>query len=248
VAETDAAVFDKAWGEWKAPGDAERHIGTHAEDRRVLHAILDRCIARGPAGNLRVLEAGCGTAVDSILLARRHGGIEVTAVDYSDGGLAVARRVAESAGVTLKFEKADVRSLPYPDGSFGLVFSQGLMEHFREPGVVMAEEARVTARGGWVVVDVPQVFNVYTLIKTVRRWHGRWPWGWETQYSRGRLARLGRKAGLEPVEFRGYGYWGGKFDLLAALSRVMPKGAWGRFESVFGSRLLMNLVGVFRKP
>jgi hypothetical protein len=32
-----------------------------------------------------------------------------------------------------------------------------------------------------MVIDVPQGWNPYTLIKWGHQWLGDWPWGWETQ-------------------------------------------------------------------
>src|SRR5439155_23557136 len=61
----------------------------------------------------RVLDAGCGTAYGSEILAR-GGASEVVGVDLDRAVVEAARVSVE----TVSLEVADVRDLPYADGSF----------------------------------------------------------------------------------------------------------------------------------
>lgn len=239
--------FDAIWQRYRPPADPLAHAQAHFTLRRVLHEAFDRALAdAGPAP--RTLEIGCGTAMDSILLAQRRPGLHAVASDYSPPALEVARVFASSVGVAIEVAQADVTAMPFADGGFDLVFSQGVMEHFPDPLPGMREQARVTKSGGYVVVDVPQTFQLYTIAKQIRQWQGKWPWGWETQYTTRRLAKLGRSVGLEPVGFSGYGWWDGKPDLPAKLRKLGPEFLWAPLERAFGKWFLMNLVGLFRKP
>ncbi len=241
-----ATRFDPIWTEWRLPADMRAHADRHGADRAVLHAEFHRLLSTAGEGAAS-LEIGCGTALDSSLLALKYPGLRAVATDYSEPALAVARAAAAKLGATVECAKADATALPYPNGMYDLVFSQGVVEHFPDPLPMLREQARVTKAGGAVVVDVPQTFNLYTLVKQVRQWQGRWPWGWETQYSVSRLARLGRRAGLVPERFVGYGWWRGRADLLWQVRRWGPAALWDRLERAAGARFLMNLVGVFRK-
>lgn len=245
--EATLAHYEAVWKGWTIPGDLRGHADRHGSDRAALHRLLDRALA-APGIPRRALEIGCGTAFDSVLIAERHPGFEVVATDLSPESVRVAGEIGQRLGSRVRYEAADATRMTYPDGWAGLVFSQGVVEHFRDPLPLMREQARVTASGGFVLVDVPQTFNVYTLIKGVRIRQGTWPWGWETQYSRFGLARLARRVGLVPVGWAGYGYWGGKFDPLAAVARLLPRAARARLEAATGSWWLMNLAGLFRKP
>ncbi len=240
--------FDAIWQKYQPPADPQAYARRHGEVRRVLHAVFDRALdaTGGPAP--RTLEIGCGTALDSCLLALRRPGLHAVASDYSPPALEVARAFASSVGAAIEVAPADATALPFADAGFDLVFSQGVMEHFPDPLPGMREQYRVTKPGGHVVVDVPQTFALYTIAKQVRQWQGRWPWGWETQYSPIRLARLGRAAGLLPVAFAGYGWWNGSFDLTAKIRNLGPEAFWRPLERRFGQWFLMNLVGLFRRP
>jgi SAM-dependent methyltransferase len=101
--------------------------------------------------------------------------------------------------------QADATRMPFRDGAIDVSFHQGLLEHFRDPMPLLRENARITRSGGRVLVDVPQTFHLYTLMKNVLILFNRWFAGWETQFTVGRLERLVRESGLEVQ--RTYGDW-----------------------------------------
>jgi len=63
----------------------------------------------------------------------------------------------------------DARALPFPEASFDLVLSGGLLEHFREPGPILAEMARVLRPGGLFYADVvPRKVSLYRWAERAR--------------------------------------------------------------------------------
>jgi len=128
------------------------------------------------------------------------------------------------------------------------VFHQGLLEHFRDPRPLLAENARVVRRGGRVVVDVPQTFHPYTVMKKALIAANKWFAGWETQFTPRALERLLDETGLRVR--RTYGAWmvpglGYRVtrELLKRAGVVLPleprgprwwDGMWSRFRERFG--------------
>jgi SAM-dependent methyltransferase len=157
------------------------------DDRICREAAL-----RFTVSGLRVLEVGAATARDSASLARQ--GAVAVALDYSHKALA---RASEAGGGVL-LVCGDAEALPFRDGVFDLVFHQGVMEHFHDPGPMTGECARVAAPGGALLVDVPQTFHPYTILKKVLMALGVWFAGWETQYTARGLSRFLEGHGLEP--------------------------------------------------
>ncbi len=145
------------------------------------------------------LEVGAATARDTAELARM--GAFAVALDYSPSALRLAAGVCAGTGAVLVC--GDALALPFRDGSFSLVFHQGVLEHFREPGGLLRENARVISEDGLVLVDVPQTIHPYTIVKKLLILAGAWFAGWETQFTRGSLEALLRRCGLEPG--RAYG-------------------------------------------
>src|SRR5205085_9721447 len=122
-----------------------------------------------------------GSGRDLLELAER--GASGFVLDYSPASLELVRRQAAQRGLAVGLVRADALALPFRDGAFDVVFHQGLLEHFRDPDPLLRDNARVAARGGRVIVDVPQTFHLYTLMKQTLIAFGVWFAGWETQFT-----------------------------------------------------------------
>lgn len=151
----------------------------------------------------RVLEVGAGSGRDSLDLAGC--GARPVTLDYTLEALRIIRRLSRRAGAPLDLVCADCMRMPFRDESFDVVFHQGLMEHFRDPSPLLDENQRVLKRGGHVLVDVPQRYHLYTVMKHILIACGRWFAGWETEYSIGELERLVERHGF--VVRHRYGDW-----------------------------------------
>jgi SAM-dependent methyltransferase len=144
---------------------------------RVLDGLDRARAALGAAADLRglrVLEVGAGSGRDSLELVRR--GAQVWVVDYTPSALQLIGR--QPGGNRLLRVCGDAFQLPFAAGSFDVVFHQGLLEHFRQPAGLLAENARVLARGGLLLVDVPQRWHYYTPLKHLLIAFDRWFAGW----------------------------------------------------------------------
>lgn len=165
---------------------------------------LTREIERdGEVRNRRILEVGAGSGRDSLALARA--GASAVVLDYSPASLALVQSQARAQGLPVALVRADALAMPFREGAFDVVFHQGLLEHFRDPRPLLAENARVTRPGGRVVVDVPQTYHLYTVMKKILIALNAWFAGWETQFAPAQLERLLASSGLRVK--RTYGEW-----------------------------------------
>jgi malonyl-CoA O-methyltransferase len=106
--------------------------------------------AAGDVNNRNVLDLGCGTGRHALWLAAA--GATVTAVDFSEGMLAAARRKPGADGI--RFFQHDIHSpLPFADNEFDLVVSGLVLEHIRELSPFFAEIKRVLKSAGRAVVS-----------------------------------------------------------------------------------------------
>ena len=113
-------------------------------------------VALSEAGEIAgdVLDAGCGTGENAIHLAAL--GLSVTAVDLAPRAVEMARSKASARGADIRFEVCDVRSLPFPAGSFDTALDSGVFHVFDEDGKAAYASGlrRVVRPGGRVHVIV----------------------------------------------------------------------------------------------
>ena len=87
----------------------------------------------------KVLEIGCGIGTDTINFARA--GALVTAMDYSEESLKIAKKRAEVFNLPIKFYHADAERLSevIPVEKYDLVYSFGVIHHTPHPENAISE-------------------------------------------------------------------------------------------------------------
>jgi len=104
--------------------------------------------AFGEVAGLSVLDLGCGTGRHSLWLAQS--GATVTALDFSEGMLAEARRKAGAYQIDFRIHDLH-QPLPFSDERFDLVVSGLVLEHLENLESFFVEAFRVLKRGGKAV-------------------------------------------------------------------------------------------------
>lgn len=135
------AMLEAVWGEgFLSPGGV-------AEVARVLegHDLADKS----------VLDIGCGAGGIDLALVRNHGAGYVTGIDVEDPVLARARALVDGAGLASRIGLVKVAPgrLPFPPGTFDVVFSKDSIVHIPDKTALMAEVARVLKPGGWFLAS-----------------------------------------------------------------------------------------------
>jgi len=98
----------------------------------------------------RVLDLGSGAGTDSLVAAQMVGPEgSVTGIDMTPEMLAKAATAAAQLGTTnVEFVESEAEHLPFADGSFDVVISNGVIDLIPDKDAVFSELHRVLAPGG----------------------------------------------------------------------------------------------------
>lgn len=94
----------------------------------------------------RMLEIGVGAGTDHLQWARA--GLECHGVDLTERAIEVTRTRLALYGLTSHLQRIDAEILPFPDQSFDLVYSWGVIHHAEHPERIIAEVRRVLKPNG----------------------------------------------------------------------------------------------------
>ncbi|MGB9665227.1 MAG: class I SAM-dependent methyltransferase [Ignavibacteria bacterium] len=167
-----------------------------------------RLISKIPNGlkDKRVLNVGTFFPIDEIYFASRVK--EFYSIDIAPEIIKVANEIADKEihpafRKKIKIQVADATALPFDDNYFDVSFSFSTLEHIPEKekrNKAFQELIRVTKKGGYVIITVPNKLNIGKYIKSVRmQKKGISPFGYEHHYTPGQLKKILIQNGVKPL-------------------------------------------------
>ncbi|MDF1593545.1 MAG: class I SAM-dependent methyltransferase [Desulfobacterales bacterium] len=258
--------YDRIWLDHLARDDSDETVLNRMADRKEYYDIIQKYISRTEAP--MVMEIGCGTGIDINLIKKRNRTITAVGSDISEKSIQVALKICRDFGNLMVLFVGDTLMLPLKSETVDILFSQGLVEHFKDPEAVIAEQVRVLRNGGILIVNVPQKYTGYTVMKKRLMREGKWALGWEKEFSYRDLKQIGNNLGLIEKNVFGSQYWKSwgepafvLRDLLNKIRRRTPlrvfppfqtmaglyNALWGKLETRWGHYFLKNIVIVFQK-
>lgn len=157
-----------------------------------------------------LLDVGCGGGIFAEVLAAQ--GAIVTGIDLGETALAVARRHARQSRLDIRYLVSSAEALASAEpAAYDAVTCMELLEHVPDPASIVRSCADLVKPGGDVVFATLNrtplagflaVFMAEAILRIVARGTHR--------YSRfirpSELSRWGRDAGLNPMDYTGFGY------------------------------------------
>jgi ubiquinone/menaquinone biosynthesis C-methylase UbiE len=133
---------------------AERYAERHRKMAEGFgHEYAEKLVSRGFYQG-RIIDVGCGFGAMNIVLAHRFIDSEIVGVDLSDPLLRLANQSVQAAdlGDRVRFEKADVHQIPYPDDSFDVVINTNLLYLVDDAVQMLNEIERILVPGGCLFI------------------------------------------------------------------------------------------------
>ncbi len=107
-----------------------------------IHSVAQFTRHRGK----KILEVGVGAGTDHLQWARA--GCECHGVDLTQAAIDTTRARLSLYGFDSNLQRLDAETLPFPDATFDLVYSWGVIHHSERPEAILDEIRRVLKPGG----------------------------------------------------------------------------------------------------
>ena len=182
----EASDWDNYWSLDKT----ERFTKISWSKRRII-TILSRYIKAGD----NALDAGCGSGFFSRFFSDY--GLNVTALDYSEEALAIAKEMTDGKASTVQTDLTQIGLDDQISERFNIVFTDGLFEHFSDEhqNNIMTNLKSVLTDDGVIVTFVPNKWSPWELIRPFFM-----PGIEEDPFVMSRLVDLNERNGLNVIE------------------------------------------------
>ena len=160
-----------------------------------------------PFAGLRIADIGCGGGLLCEPMARL--GAEVVGIDAAERNIPVARLHAEQSGLTIDYRHTTAEAMAATGEQFDVVINMEVVEHVADPlGYLTACQQLLKSGGLHLCSTINRNPKSFAMAIVGAEWVMRWlPKGtheWSKFITPNELFDLMTKAGLEPVERKGY--------------------------------------------
>lgn len=203
--------WDQFWKEYQTSKAEQYYI-----------VLRDKIIRRGmnmafKKSKVKILEAGCGFGSNSRRF-NQDKRFDVYCLDLSKEAISKVKKEIKNSYV------GDIQKMPFKDDTFDVVFSAGVIEHFKKDTQAVNELYRVTKKGGIIVTFVPGRYSLWQLYKLMMG--KKWVHGYEKNYTISMLKRSFLRhnikiidyGGIDPFSFNGMTLKLFKFSMLPEFS------------------------------
>ena len=173
--------WDDYWKEY-SPSKAESWL--ISERDRIISHYLDKLVIP----EKKIIEVGCGFGSNLRIINKKRDDVECFALDSSEEAIKAIRKEIPNAVV------ADCRKTNFNNNEFDIIYSAGLMEHFKDEEPFLKEMKRIVKDNGFIITFVPARYSLWKLYQLLHL--GLWQHGFEKAYTYKNLKYLFRYNGF----------------------------------------------------
>lgn len=125
---------------------------------------LQRLLKRHVKPQMSFLEIGCAPGKMLAWVSKKLCA-HVSGIDYSQNGINVSKKLFLSLGIETDLRCEDIFDTTFESGSFDIVYSAGLIEHFDNPSDVVRRHIDLCKPGGKSIIVIPNYGGIYGKIQ-----------------------------------------------------------------------------------
>lgn len=145
--------WDRYWATYKLrPGWSKKRM------EKIIDPVLRKISKKN-----RILDAGCGSGYFTTYFASK--GFDVYAIDNSEKARKITKKRISDFKLKARVENRNVLNTRYPKNYFRVIFTDGLLEHFNNPLLVLLEFKRILKTRGKILTFAPNKFSYWILLK-----------------------------------------------------------------------------------
>ncbi|NLE07055.1 MAG: class I SAM-dependent methyltransferase [Parcubacteria group bacterium] len=222
-------IWNKVWSENGEYNYANLRLFKTADK---IKNILDAGVN---FNNKRVLDIGCGNGT-TLMYLRKHFNIKGVGIDISKN---VVKKLQENIkDANLSFYEGDFRNLQTIEhNQFDIILSFGVIEHFEEYGLALAEARRILKPNGQLILIQPHLFSFGFVQEQYLRLMNKWKFGKQKDFSCFYYRLLLQKLGFKDIKFfTKPPYHDMKFTRIfdTVIKKVIP--FWGHYLYLIGKK------------
>jgi SAM-dependent methyltransferase len=138
--------------------DRRRYFARIEEERYAQEPYILDFARFGRGRGKRVLEIGLGAGTDFVNWVRS--GAVASGIDLTEQSVALTRERLALEGLEADVQVGDAERLPFPDSTFDIVYSYGVLHHTPDTARAVAEVHRVLRPGGLALIMIYHVPSV----------------------------------------------------------------------------------------
>lgn len=155
---TSEAQWNSHWLRFSLPRRVDLRSYYSSRCDRLFRSVVPR------GGQRRFIDVGCGVG-QWLIYFHETFGYEVVGVDSAPIACDLARRNLDLVGVPGEIIHGDISSTPLEKGSFDVVYSGGLIEHFDNPLPLVQHMSSLVKPGGLHIIFVPNLRSMFRHIR-----------------------------------------------------------------------------------
>jgi cyclopropane fatty-acyl-phospholipid synthase-like methyltransferase len=187
------------WSEvWKAHDYSDQDLRSRKATYKL--GFFEKCLRQRLPAQPRVLDVGCGSGAWINAILNVWPNAMIVGIDVSEEAISRARQLVEIYPGQVQLLNIDLESYSPPEEGFDPVLCIGVLEHSTNWQAFTGKLQAALGRAGALLSIHSGSHSPFPIERRLRQFLGRWPFGPQSEASKGDMVRLAANIGLRVLK------------------------------------------------